>query len=353
MARRYSVNAGHSAASPGTRGHGLHEHIEARWATNRMIQRLNAMGNWAGNSTSDAATASAVLTQQRDRARAHNPHIVISNHLNGFSNAAARGVEVLYRNAAMLPLARAVSAAIARELGIPNRGPRRRTDLFFLNSFPSNGILIEWAFMTNAADMAAWTAHRNRAVDAVAQTIAVNTGGRVSAPAATNPAATAPAGAPAVDRVGNLPLPSLAGVFGIQAVTGKRFRLAANLTVWRQPNNTSGSTGAVLPRDTVITPLRRATNGQAINGNRNWWWTGMGWVPGTYLAGNVEQFRTTSRTHFRGAPNGTILRTLNADVTVTAISSSETIQTVAGHRWRNVSVGGQRGWIATSLLRAI
>ncbi|MCL2403678.1 MAG: N-acetylmuramoyl-L-alanine amidase, partial [Coriobacteriia bacterium] len=185
MARRYSVNAGHSAGSPGASGNGLREHVEARWATSRMITRLNAMGNVALNSTSDAATQTAVLTQQRDRARSHNAHVVISNHFNAFSNAQARGVEVLYRNAAMLPLARAVSATIARELGIPNRGPRQRSDLFFLNSFPNNGILIEWAFMTNAADMAAWTALRTRAVDAVAHTIAANTGGRTTVPAAT------------------------------------------------------------------------------------------------------------------------------------------------------------------------
>ncbi|MCL2606624.1 MAG: peptidoglycan-binding protein [Coriobacteriia bacterium] len=180
MARRYSVNAGHSAGSPGTRGGGRHEHIEARWATARMINQFVAWGNLAFNSTSDAGTASAVLTQQRDRARSHNAHFVISNHLNGFGNASARGVEVLYRGAAMRPLARAVSAAIARELGIPNRGAKQRTNLFFLNSFPSNSILIEWAFMTNAADMRAWATHRQRAVDAATRTIAANTGGRTA-----------------------------------------------------------------------------------------------------------------------------------------------------------------------------
>jgi len=156
-----------------------------------MIQQLQNLGNWAGNSTSDAATQNAVLTQQRDRARGHRPDFVISNHFNGHGNASARGVEVLYRNAAMLPLARAVSAAIARELGIPNRGAVRRTNLFFLNSFPSNGILIEWAFMTNAADMRAWGERRTSAVNAAARTIAENTNGLLLRPSVVAPPAAA------------------------------------------------------------------------------------------------------------------------------------------------------------------
>lgn len=188
-ARRYSVNAGHSAASPGTRGSGRVEHVEARWITPRMVQQLQSLGNWAGNSTSDARTQQAVLTQQRDRARAHRADFVISNHFNGHSNASARGVEVLYRGAAMRPLARAVSAAIARELGIPNRGAVQRTNLFFLNSFPSNSILIEWAFMTNAADMRAWGERRTRAVEAATRTIVENTNGLLARPSAVAPPA--------------------------------------------------------------------------------------------------------------------------------------------------------------------
>jgi len=152
-----------------------------------MVNQFASMGNWAGNSTSDARTQQVVLTQQRDRARAHRPDFVISNHFNGHSNATARGVEVLYRNAAMRPLARAVSAAIARELGIPNRGAIRRTNLFFLNSFPNTGILIEWAFMTNAADMRAWGERRVRAVEAATRTIAENTSGLLARPSAVVP----------------------------------------------------------------------------------------------------------------------------------------------------------------------
>ena len=195
MARRYSVHAGHSAAAPGTRGNGLHEHIEARWATDRLIAQLRAMGNTVVNATSNAASAVAVVNQQIANMRASGAHFHISNHLNGFSNTNARGVEVLYRGAAMRPLARAVAATIARELGIPNRGAKQRTNLAVLNAFPNNAILIEWAFMTNAADMNAWRARRVRAVDAVARTIAANTGGRTSAPApaAPRPSASAPA----------------------------------------------------------------------------------------------------------------------------------------------------------------
>jgi hypothetical protein len=160
-----------------------------------MIAQLRAMGNTAVNATSNAATATAVVNQQIANMRASGAHFHISNHLNGFSSSSARGVEVLYRGAAMLPLARAVSATIARELGIPNRGARHRSNLGVLNAFPNNAILIEWAFMTNAADMNAWRARRTRAVDAAARTIAVNTGGRTNVPAVpSSPAApTAPA----------------------------------------------------------------------------------------------------------------------------------------------------------------
>jgi len=336
MARRYSVNAGHSAGSPGASGNGLREHVEARWATSRMVMQLGAMGNWAGNSTSDAATQRAVLEQQVARARAHNPHIVISNHFNAFSNATARGVEVLYRGAAMLPLARAVSAAIARELGIPNRGAKQRTDLFFLNSFSNNGILIEWCFLTNAADVAAWNARRVRAVDAAARTIAANTGGQ-----------TASAALPAS------PVLPASNPHQIANITAARFRVtAATLNVRSEPTTNSRIMGT-LRQDTVLTASRRASNGSSVNGNRRWLWTGSGWVSEHWVAGNVQQFRTTARANFRvgAGTNQRIIRTLNANVVVTAVST--TVRQANGFTWRNVAVGGQRGWMAMSNLRLI
>ena len=148
------------------------------------------------------------------------------------------------------------------------------------------------------------------------------------------------------------PLPDLGGQFDVMAVRGKQFRAAQNLTARTQPSTSSAAVHTVA-RDVILRPQRRARRGQLVGTNRNWWWTGRGWVAGAHLSNNAEQFRTTSNARLRAEPNGRILRTLSSGVVVTAISSSATIRTSGGHRWRNVSVGGQRGWIATSLLRAV
>jgi len=336
MSRRYSVHAGHSASSPGTSGNGIREHEEARWVTTQMINRLNAIGNTTVNATSNASGAANVVNEQVRNMRNSGAQFHIANHFNGFSNASARGVEVLYRGAAMLPLARAVSATIARELGIPNRGPKQRTNIGVLNNFPNNTILIEWCFLTNAADVAAWRANRTRAVQAVVNTIVANTGGANRPPAATT---TPPA--------------ANSNPHDIRTITRQRFRVTANpLNVRNQPTAT-GNVRRQLARDTVFWATQEARAGGNVGGNRRWINTGDGWVSAAHLAGNVQQWRTGGRVNLRAShgTGGRILRTLNANTTVTAIST--TTHRSGGHTWRHVATGGQRGWIAVNLLSTV
>lgn len=74
----------------------------------------------------------------------------ISVHFNAYEQVEKpMGTEVLY--VSQLELASQMSDAIA-EVGFINRGPKKRTDLFFLNNTESPSILIEVCFVDSEAD---------------------------------------------------------------------------------------------------------------------------------------------------------------------------------------------------------
>ena len=93
-------------------------------------QNLNAIVNWHNRQTRDYD---------------------ISVHLNAYEKTAnPRGVEVLY--VTQQKLAADVSLAIAQAGRFINRGPKKRTDLFFLNNTKKPAILLECCFVDSSAD---------------------------------------------------------------------------------------------------------------------------------------------------------------------------------------------------------
>ena len=101
----------------------------------------------------------------------------ISVHFNAYEQVSKpMGTEVLYMT--QPELAGQVSAAIA-SVGFINRGPKKRTDLFFLNNTEMPAILIEVCFVDSSADAEIYGAN----FDLICQAIAgILTGGSVYVP---------------------------------------------------------------------------------------------------------------------------------------------------------------------------
>ena len=100
----------------------------------------------------------------------HADGVALSNHLNAF-NGKATGVEVLYGSTAQKPLAAKISAAIAKALGIVDRGAKDGSWLAIARNTNQNKkvLLIEWCFIDNPGDMAKLDKNLDKAVQAVAE----------------------------------------------------------------------------------------------------------------------------------------------------------------------------------------
>lgn len=100
----------------------------------------------------------------------HADGVALSNHLNAF-NGKATGVEVLYGSTAQKPLAAKISAAIAKALGIVDRGAKDGSWLAIARNTNQNKkvLLIEWCFIDNPSDVAKLDKNLDKAVQAVAE----------------------------------------------------------------------------------------------------------------------------------------------------------------------------------------
>uniref|UniRef100_UPI0026483337 N-acetylmuramoyl-L-alanine amidase n=1 Tax=Enterococcus spodopteracolus TaxID=3034501 RepID=UPI0026483337 len=108
----------------------------------------------------------------------------ITNHLNAF-NGQATGAEVWYWAGSEEARKKAaeVSAAIAKALGIVDRGAKATTSLFVhRNTNPGvNVLLIEWCFIDNANDMRRLDQNMDQAIRAVMNVLGYNTSGSIQA----------------------------------------------------------------------------------------------------------------------------------------------------------------------------
>ena len=109
---------------------------------------------------------------------AHNKHpqegrLDVSVHWNAYEcTSKEMGTEVLFIT--QEELAREVSAALSSALGLPDRGPKSRPELKFLNSTTGDegAILIETAFCDSQADCAAYRDRFSETCMAIAASIA-------------------------------------------------------------------------------------------------------------------------------------------------------------------------------------
>lgn len=78
----------------------------------------------------------------------------VSVHFNAYQHTSKpMGTEVLYVSSTGAEIAKTVVDAIVESSGLINRGPKKRTDLFFLNNTEEPAVLIEVCFVDSQADV--------------------------------------------------------------------------------------------------------------------------------------------------------------------------------------------------------
>lgn len=165
-----SVHAGHggrkngsSWTDPGAVGCVYKEADVARTITAMMVNKAGLK-----NVTDNAGTtANAIVNNVANNINKCVDGWHISNHLNAF-NGSATGVEVLYGSSASKATAAKLSAAIAKALGLVDRGAKDGTWLGIARNSGAGKkvLLIEWGFIDNKKDMQALMAKMEKAVDA-------------------------------------------------------------------------------------------------------------------------------------------------------------------------------------------
>jgi N-acetylmuramoyl-L-alanine amidase len=94
----------------------------------------------------------------------------ISVHFNAYvETTSPMGTEVLYYT--QQPLAAELSAAMAEAGQFINRGPKKRTDLFFLNSTEEPAVLLEVCFVDSTADANIYHMNHAAICDAIADVL--------------------------------------------------------------------------------------------------------------------------------------------------------------------------------------
>jgi N-acetylmuramoyl-L-alanine amidase len=148
----------------------LDEVNEARRVVNKVAELLNNSGVDVRVFHDDVST-----TQSENLNRIVNWHnsqssheLDVSVHFNAFDTS-AHGTEVLYLT--QPELAEELADAIAAAGPFTNRGPKKRTDLAFLNGTEAPAVLIETCFCDNRGDSETYTKNFDLICDAIAEVL--------------------------------------------------------------------------------------------------------------------------------------------------------------------------------------
>jgi N-acetylmuramoyl-L-alanine amidase len=149
------ISSGHGKYIRGASGY-LDEVDEAR----RVVDRVAELWRQAdmvvkvfhdNTSTSQNENLSTIVNYHNAQTR----DLDVSVHFNAYQTTSKpMGVEVLY--VTQSKLASDLSAAMASAQGLPNRGGKYRSDLYFLNKTEMPSILIETCFVDSSTDAAAY-----------------------------------------------------------------------------------------------------------------------------------------------------------------------------------------------------
>ncbi|MGE8036840.1 N-acetylmuramoyl-L-alanine amidase [Lysinibacillus sp. NPDC093692] len=176
MTKRYVGSSGHGLKIRGAK-HLIDEVDEARKVTNEVHRILTIQYNGSGSVFHDDTST----TQNQNLQTIVNYHnkqvreLDWSIHFNAASvTDAPRGVEVLYYD--MKDLSAKVSATISKASGLKDRGPKQRTELYFLKNTYKPAILIEVCFVDSEADVALYHKNFNAICAAIAEVLAAHLG---------------------------------------------------------------------------------------------------------------------------------------------------------------------------------
>lgn len=148
--QRVVISSGHGKYIRGASGV-LDEVDEARRVVERVADKLRDRGVWVDifhdNTSHDQSTnLNTIVNHHNGETR----DLDVSVHFNAYVETNnPMGVECLY--VTQSALADQISAAIAA-CGLIDRGPKKRSDLFFLNNTEMPSILIETCFVDSTAD---------------------------------------------------------------------------------------------------------------------------------------------------------------------------------------------------------
>jgi N-acetylmuramoyl-L-alanine amidase len=165
------ISSGHGKYVRGASGY-LDEVDEARRVVERVAQFLRRLGTGAityhdNISTTQNENLNRIVDFHNSQAR----DLDVSVHFNAYvETESAMGTEVLFST--QYRLAETVSEAIAFAGDLPNRGPKERDDLFFLNNTEKPAILIETCFVDSSYDANAYKERFDRICAAIALRLA-------------------------------------------------------------------------------------------------------------------------------------------------------------------------------------
>jgi peptidoglycan hydrolase-like protein with peptidoglycan-binding domain len=150
MVRRIAISSGHGLHIRGARGNPVppqcDEVDEARKIVDKVASLLSCP-KFHDNISYDQSTNLHTIVAWHDK---QQRDLDVSVHLN--ATAGAHGTEVLYVSDGTKSLAKEVCDAICKAGGFTNRGPKKRTDLYFLNNTDEPAILLEMFFCDTTSD---------------------------------------------------------------------------------------------------------------------------------------------------------------------------------------------------------
>ncbi len=174
MVKQFVISSGHGDKVAGAIGI-LNEHEEAKKVVNRVYDILTKEYNGVGfkyhetTATTQNQNLSNIVSFHNGKTR----ELDVSVHFNS-ATPAATGTECLYYDA--LTLSAKMSAAMATALGIVDRGPKERKELYFLRNTSKPAILLEVCFVTSEKDAAAYRKNFEALCQAIAKVIAGHLG---------------------------------------------------------------------------------------------------------------------------------------------------------------------------------
>src|SRR5262245_5316104 len=166
------ISSGHSTRCRGAAGPppwGLDEVNEATRVVDRVATLLgsNCVAKFHDTvSTTQNENLNRIVSFHNSKSR----ELDVSVHFNAYqSTTKPMGTEVLW--VTQQSLAGQISSALATAQGLPNRGAKKRTDLYFLNNTNMPAILIEVCFVDSQADASAYKSRFEQACNAIAQAL--------------------------------------------------------------------------------------------------------------------------------------------------------------------------------------